>query len=349
MTGGGIIPFILGAVLRIAVVLLFLLLFCVPFLIWMERRVMALMQARVGPNRVGPFGLLQPIADGIKLFFKEDITPTGVDKVVYYAAPIVVLIPAIVTFSVIPFGSIFPHQGTAIAPGVNVGLLFAFAMMSLSVYGVVLAGWASNNKYSLLGSLRSSAQMISYELTLGLSVIGVLMLAGSLNLMEIVRVQQLPILPGTADTWLQHFKNWFVFKQPIGFALYLIASMAETARIPFDLPEAEGELVAGFHTEYSSMKFATFFMAEYAFVVAHSALMTVLFFGGWSGPLLPGIFWFLLKVFSIIFFFMWVRSTLPRFRYDQLMNFGWKILLPIALVNVFVTGILISLLNPQTP
>jgi NADH-quinone oxidoreductase subunit H len=284
-------------------------------------------------------GLLQPMADAIKLMMKEDITPTGVDRTIFYAAPMVTLIPAIVVFSVIPFGT-SPHHGDAIAPNVNVGLLFAFAAMSLSVYGVVLAGWASNNKYSLLGALRSSAQMISYELALGLSVIGVIMLTGSLNLIDVIHTQQLPILPHLADNAvLAHFKNWFIFKQPIGFIIYIIAALAETARIPFDLPEAEGELVAGFHTEYSSFKFAIFFMSEYAFVVAHSCLATCLFLGGWSGPLLPGAIWFIVKVFAMIFFFMWVRATLPRFRYDQLMNFGWKALLPIALVNMFLTGV----------
>jgi NADH-quinone oxidoreductase subunit H len=304
----------------------------------MERKVIAFMQARVGPNRVGPLGLLQPIADGLKLFMKEDITPAGVDRAVYYAAPMVTLIPAIIVFSVIPFGTA-PHRGDAIAPNVNVGFLIAFAAMSLSVYGVVLAGWASNSKYSMLGALRSSAQMISYELALGLSVMGVLMLSGSLNLIEIVRQQQLPLFPGTNGTFLEHVKNWYILKQPLAFVIYVIAALAETARIPFDLPEAEGELVAGYHTEYSSMKFATFFMAEYAFVVAHSALATSLFLGGWSGPLLPGAFWFLLKVFAMIFVVMWIRATLPRFRYDQLMAFGWKALLPLALLNLFLTGV----------
>ncbi len=337
MTDNGIWAFLARVMAKIIIVLIFMLLLCVPMLIYMERRVMASMQARIGPNRVGPFGLLQPYADGLKLFMKEDITPTGVDKIVYYAAPMVLLIPAVTAFAVIPFGT-GPHHGTAIAPNTNIGLLFAFAAMSVSVYGIVLAGWASNNKYSLLGALRSSAQMISYELALSLSVIGVLMLSGTLNLVEIIHQQQLPLFLGS-EGLLSHFKNWFIFKQPVAFVIYMIAAFAETARIPFDLPEAEGELVAGYHTEYSSMKFATFFMAEYAFVVAHSAIAVSLFFGGWSGPLLPGAFWFLGKLFAIIFFFMWVRSTLPRFRYDQLMNFGWKILLPVGLLNLFLTGI----------
>jgi NADH-quinone oxidoreductase subunit H len=337
MTDSGIWAFLARTMVKILIVLLFMLLFCVPFLIWMERRVMAFMQARLGPNRVGPFGLLQPIADGLKLFMKEDILPAGVDRVVYYAAPMVLLIPAITTYAVVPFGT-SPHHGTAIAPNVNIGLLFAFAAMSVSVYGVVLAGWSSNNKYSLLGALRSSAQMISYELALGLSVMGVIMLAGTLNLVQVVREQQLPLFLGSHG-FAEHIKNWYILKQPVAFLIYMIAAFAETARIPFDLPDAEGELVAGYHTEYSSMKFATFFMAEYSFVVAHSAIATCLFFGGWSGPILPGAIWFLVKVFASIFFFMWVRSTLPRFRYDQLMNFGWKVLLPISLANLFLTGI----------
>jgi NADH-quinone oxidoreductase subunit H len=332
-----LLVFLFWTIVKIAIVLGYMMLFMVPFLIYMERKIIAFMQARVGPNRVGPFGLLQPIADGLKLFFKEDITPTGVDKWVYYAAPAATIIPALLVYSVIPFGT-SPHHGDAVAPNVNIGLLFVFAAMSLSVYGAVLAGWASNNKYSLLGSLRTSSQMISYELAMGLSVIGVIMLSGSLNLLDIVHIQQQHLIAGVPV-----IKNWFFIKQPIGFVIYVIAALAETARIPFDLPEAEAELVAGFHTEYSSMKFATFFMGEYAFVTAHSALATIFFLGGWSGPVLPGAIWFLAKVFAMIFFFMWVRATLPRFRYDQLMNLGWKVLLPIALVNLFLTGIGIAI------
>ena len=301
--------FFFWTAVKIIVVLVYVLAFSVPFLIWMERKVVASMQARIGPNRVGPFGLLQPMADFVKLILKEDITPSGVDRVVYYAAPMVTLIPAMIVFAVIPFGT-SPHHGDVVA-NINIGLLFAFAAMSLSVYGVVLAGWASNNKYSLLGSLRSSAQMISYELAL---------------------IPGVPVL-----------RNWFIIKQPLAFIIYVIAALAETARIPFDLPEAEGELVAGYHTEYSSVKFAIFFMGEYAFVVAHSCLATCLFLGGWSGPLLPGAIWFLVKVFAMIFFIMWVRATLPRFRYDQLMALGWKVMLPAGLFNLFLTGILIVL------
>lgn len=332
---------IVVAIFKIAVVMGVILL-GIPLLIWMERKVIADAQARIGPNRVGPYGLLQPFADGIKLLFKEEITPAGVDKAVYVVAPVVSIIPALSVYAVIPFGGLRPGSGTAIADQVNIGLLFALATMSLAVYGIVLAGWASNSKYSLLGGLRSSAQMISYELSLGLSLVGVLMLAGTLNLVEVVRAQSVPLIPG-----FPYILNWFIFKQPLGFLIYLISAFAESARIPFDLPEAEGELGAGFHTEYSSMKFAMFFMGEYAFVGAHSALATTLFFGGWNGllplslgtPVVPGVLWYLAKVILFIFFFMWVRATLPRFRYDQLMSFGWKVLLPGALINVFLTGV----------
>ncbi|MGQ9523378.1 MAG: NADH-quinone oxidoreductase subunit NuoH [Armatimonadota bacterium] len=319
---------LISSLAKMVIVLGFVLL-AVPMLIWMERKVLADIQARMGPNRVGPYGIFQSFADGIKLFFKEDVIPNQVDRIIYLAAPALSMTCALAVFSVIPFGGLKPGAGTAVAPDINVGLLVVLATMSMSVYGIVLAGWASNNKYSLLGGLRSSAQMISYELSLGLSVIGVLMLSGSLNLMDVVKAQQ--------------NSTWYVLLQPIGFAVYLLSAFAETNRVPFDLPEAETELVAGFHTEYSSMKFAMFFMGEYTFVLAHSALITTLFLGGWSGPILPGFFWFLAKVFALVYFFMWVRGTLPRLRYDQLMSLGWKVLLPLALVNVFLTGIGITL------
>ena len=319
---------LISALVKMVIVLGFVML-AVPMLIWMERKVLADIQARMGPNRVGPYGIFQSFADGIKLFFKEDVIPDRVDKVIYVVAPALSMTCALAVLSVIPFGTLKPGMGTAVAPDINVGLLVILATMSMSVYGIVLAGWASNNKYSLLGGLRSSAQMISYELSLGLSVIGVLMLSGSLNLVDVVKAQQ--------------NSTWYILLQPVGFVVYLLSAFAETNRVPFDLPEAETELVAGFHTEYSSMKFAMFFMGEYAFVMAHSALMTVLFLGGWSGPLLPGLFWFLAKMSAVIYFFMWVRGTLPRLRYDQLMSLGWKVLLPLALANVFITGIGITL------
>jgi NADH-quinone oxidoreductase subunit H len=315
---------LLDSLVKMVIVLAFVML-AVPMLIWMERKVLADIQARLGPNRVGPYGIIQSFADGIKLFFKEDVVPSRVDKVVYVLAPAISMTCALAIYAVIPFGVFRPRAGTAVAPNVNVALLFVFATMSMAVYGIVLAGWASNSKYSLLGGLRSSAQMISYELALGLSVIGVLMISGSLNIVDIVQAQQKSV--------------WYVFLQPLGFILYMVAAFAETNRVPFDLPEAETELVAGYHTEYSSMKFALFFMGEYAFVLAHAALVTCLFLGGWSGPLLPGIVWYLIKVTAVIYFFMWVRGTLPRFRYDQLMNLGWKVMLPLGLANVFLTGV----------
>ncbi|MFQ5882232.1 MAG: NADH-quinone oxidoreductase subunit NuoH [Candidatus Methylomirabilales bacterium] len=307
-----------------------LLLLAVAYLTWLERKVIGDIQVRFGPSRVGPFGLLQPIADGIKLMFKEDVVPANADRLIFFLAPAVSFIPALIVFAVIPFGPSF------VITDVNVGLLYVFAVASLGVYGIVLAGWASNSKYSLLGGLRSSAQMLSYELGLGLSVLGVVMMTGSLSLVDIVEAQK--------GTWLGLLPRWNIFPQFLGFAIFLISSNAELNRAPFDLPEAETELVAGFHTEYSSMKFALFFMAEYANMIAASALATTLFLGGWRGPLLPPVIWFLLKVFGFLFLFIWLRATLPRFRYDQLMGFGWKVLLPLALANVMFTAALILIL-----
>jgi NADH-quinone oxidoreductase subunit H len=326
--------------IKIAVVM-GLLLLAVAYMTWLERKVIADIQVRIGPDRVGPFGLLQPIADGIKLMLKEDLIPAHVDRVIYLLAPSLSIIPALIAFSVIPFGSsttlfgLLAHPVTLRITDIDVGILFVFGVSSLGVYGIVLAGWASNNKYSLLGGLRSSAQMISYELSMGLSVVGVVLLAGSLSLVDIVGAQQgtfwlLGILP---------IPNWFVFWQPLGFLLFFTCALAETNRAPFDLPEAETELVAGFHTEYSSMKFAMFFMAEYANMITASAVATTLFLGGWLGPVAPSPVWFLGKVFVLLFVFIWFRATLPRFRYDQLMYFGWKRLLPLALLNVGVTAV----------
>ncbi|MGH7371283.1 MAG: NADH-quinone oxidoreductase subunit NuoH, partial [Candidatus Methylomirabilales bacterium] len=289
-----------------------------------ERKVIGDIQVRYGPSRVGRFGLLQPIADGIKLMFKEDIVPANADRLIFLLAPAISIIPALIVFAVIPFGPSF------VITDVNVGLLYVFAVTSLGVYGIVLAGWASNSKYALLGGLRSSAQMVSYELSLGLSVVGVVMMAGSLSLVDIVEAQK--------GSWYGILPRWNVIPQFLGFVIFLVSSNAELNRAPFDLPEAETELVAGFHTEYSSMKFALFFMAEYANMIGASAMATTLFLGGWQGPLLPPVFWFLLKVFCFLFLFMWLRATVPRFRYDQLMGFGWKVLLPLALVNVMFTA-----------
>lgn len=304
-----------------------------------ERRLSAFIQDRLGPNRVGPGGILQPLADGLKFLFKEDIIPAHVDKVIYVAAPALILVPALITFAVIPFGNeaqIFGRSVKLQIADVNIGVLYILAITSLGVYGIVLGSWASNNKYSLLGGLRASAQMISYELSLSLSLIGVLMLCGSLRLNQVLESQ---------ETWY----SWNVFKQPLGFLIFTVAAFAETNRLPFDLAEAEQELVAGYHTEYSSMKFAMFFMAEYANMITSSALIATLFFGGYRLFGLENLHWIIqpliliAKMAFFLFLFIWIRWTLPRFRYDQLMMLGWKILLPLAFLNVFITGILLTI------
>ena len=300
----------------------------VSYMIFAERKIAGHMQARVGPNRVGPFGLLQPIADVLQLFFKEECMPAAASNVISTIAPMLAVIPALVTFSVVPFG-----PGPAlVGADVNVGLLVFLGMSSLGVYAITLGGWASNNKYALLGGLRSSAQMISYELAMGLSTVGVLMLAGSLSLVEIVHAQQ---------------KMWYVVYQPVAFVIFMIAALAETNRAPFDLPEAEGELVAGFHTEYSSMKFGLFFLGEFMNVISISCIAVTLFLGGWNGPgpAALGLVWFTLKLAVLLFCFIWIRWTFPRLRYDQLMNLGWKALLPLTLANVVVTAIVMQFLG----
>src|SRR5512147_1364626 len=291
-------------------------------LIWLERRLLALWQDRYGPNRVGPFGLLQVVADMIKVFTKEDWIPPFADKAVFIIAPAVIVVVVLMSYTVIPY-----------APGVevvdlNIGLLFFLAMSSLGVYSVALAGWASSSKYSLLGGLRASAQMLSYEVFMGLSLMGVVMQAGSFNLREIVEAQA---------------GLWYVVPQFIGFVVFFIAGVAETHRLPFDLPEAESELVAGFHAEYSGMKFGMFFVGEYLGVTLISALTVTLFFGGWMGPWLPPLFWFFLKTFIFVCGFILLRASLPRPRYDQLMTFGWKVMLPLSLANLIVTGAVILL------
>jgi NADH-quinone oxidoreductase subunit H len=309
------------------------MLLIVAYMTLLERKVLARMQVRFGPNRVGPFGLLQPVADGIKLFFKEDIIVPHANRIIYILAPGVIVTTALVSYAVIPFGDSVKILGQSIdlvVADVNVGLLYLFAVSSLGVYGVVMGGWASNNKYSLLGAIRSSAQMISYELSLGLSIVGVLMIAGSLSLNKIVEAQS-PV--------------WFILYQPLGFIIYLISAVAECSRTPFDLTECENELVAGYQTEYSSMKFGLYYLAEYAHILVVSSLAVSLFFGGWQGPFLPPVIWFLIKVFIFIFFFIWIRATFPRFRYDQLMKFGWKVLFPLALVNILLTAVGIILLS----
>ena len=312
------------------------------FMVWMERKVCAYIQDREGPNRVGPAGLLQPFADVIKLVFKEDLRPKTADALIFAIAPIISTATAFAAFSVVPFGSEITMFGLLDEPirlqatDVNVAVLVIFAVTSMGIYGIVLAGWSSNSKYSLLGSLRSSAQMISYELSYGLALAAVVMLAGSLSLREIVVNQ--------SGYWWYVIPKWYVFLQPLGFLIYMTAGVAETNRAPFDFPEAEQELVAGYHTEYSSMSFALFFMAEYINMVTVSAVATSLYLGGWLGPFLPewlGWIWFMIKVLLILFFYVWMRWTLPRLRYDQLMEFGWKWLLPAAVLNLIATAALV--------
>jgi len=387
--------FLIVPIVKIAI-LVFIVLTVDAYLTWIERKVIAHIQARWGPYRVGPHGLLQPLADGVKFIFKEDPMPAGVDKVAYFLAPFITLMLALTSLAVIPFGpqrfNVFGYHTTLAIADVNISLLVLFAITALSVYGVALAGWASNNKYSLLGGLRSSAQMISYELALTLSVVGVLLIAGDFSLRQIVDHQD------SAHGLL----SWNIFPQIIGFMCFFIAAIAETNRVPFDLPEAESELVAGFHTEYASMKFAMFFIAEYTSMITVSCLATIMFFGGWLSPfpaswsftqylpsvlLIPfglwvifdgiryenlfgrmvlpvagavltligvglivfpvvndaiqGVFWFLAKVFTFLFVYVWMRGTLPRFRYDQLMSFGWKFLLPVSIANVILTSAVI--------
>jgi len=319
----------------------------VLIMIYAERRVSAFMQGRLGPNRVGPKGLLQPIADGIKFLMKEDIIPAGVDKPVYLLAPAMLLIPALMTFAVIPFGASITLFGRNIplqVADLNVGILYVLALTSIGVYGLVLAGWSSNSKYPLIGGLRSSAQLISYELAMGLAIVSIVILAGSLRLNDIVANQQ------------GYIFSWNVCKQPLAFIIFLIAVYAETNRLPFDLTECEQELVGGYHTEYSSMKFAMFFMAEYANMITGAALTVTLFFGGWDVPFLNensmgiigvalSVLAFIIKTAFFLFLYIWVRWTFPRFRDDQLMTLGWKVLLPLALINIFITGGVLAIIS----
>jgi NADH-quinone oxidoreductase subunit H len=341
-----ITTFLIISLIKSAVVI-GVLLTVVAYSVWLERKVSARIQNRWGPTRVGPFGLLQPLADGAKFIFKEDLTQPHVYKPLYIAAPTISLVFAITSISVIPFGNwvnLGPWGTYLQITDLNVGLLVVLAITSMGVYGIALAGWSSNNKYSLLGGLRASAQMVSYEVSLGLSLVGVLIMAGSLSLRDIVDAQH--------GVFWGFIPRWNIFHgQTLGFFIYLISAYAETNRTPFDLPEAESELVAGYHTEYSSMKFAMFFMAEYANMTTAACLATLMFLGGWNGPifgpvilqdLLP-VFWFCLKVFFFIFLYVWVRWTLPRFRYDQLMSFGWKVLLPLAMANIVYTALVVAL------
>jgi NADH-quinone oxidoreductase subunit H len=317
-----------------AIIILFGLLTGFAYMTWIERRFVARIQVRVGPNRVGPAGLLQPLADGIKLLFKEEVIPSEVDRPVYNLAPALSMVVAVITFAVIPVGksiTLFGREIPLHLADVNIAVLYVLGVSSLAVYGVVLGGWASNSKYALLGGLRASSQMISYELALGASLIGVLMLAGSLRLTEIVDAQQ---------------GVWFIFLQPLAFVIFWVSAIAETNRAPFDFPEAEQELTAGYHAEYSGMRFAMYFMGEYIHMINVSAMATTLFLGGWRGPFLSetlGPIWFSLKVLILLVSFVWFRGTFPRLRYDRLMSLGWKVLLPLALANVIVTAVALVL------
>ncbi|MEA2085987.1 MAG: NADH-quinone oxidoreductase subunit NuoH [Chloroflexota bacterium] len=308
----------------VVIILAFVLLMAMGF-IWLERREVGRFQARLGPNRVGPFGVLQPVADAIKVLTKEDIIPAKGDKLVYWLAPVVAFVPALMVFAVVPF------QDGALLADLNIGILYVVAISSVSVVGIFMAGWSSNNKYSLLGAMRAVSQVVSYEIPLGLSILGVVVLTGSLSLNSIVEAQHIP----------------FILLQPLGFLIYMAAAAAEINRTPFDLLEADSEIVAGFHTEYSGMKFALFYLVEYCEALAVSVIVTTLFLAGWKGPLLPPLLWFLIKVFGVFTVIVWVRATVPRLRVDQVMAFAWKCLLPLALINLLITGIQV-LVWPET-
>ena len=321
-------------ILQILIVLSFTLVM-VPVLTWVERKVIGHIQVRLGPMRVGPHGILQGVADGLKLLLKENVVPSEADRPLFIMAPILSLVPALIAFSVIPFDSRF------YVTDINIAVLYILAVSSLGTYGIILAGWSSNSKYALLGALRSTAQVISYEVAMGLALVGPLMLAGSLSLVEITRAQQ---------------RHWFLLPQIVAFFVYYVSMLAETNRAPFDLPEAETELVAGFHVEYSGMRFAYFFIAEYANMMVVSCMATAVFLGGWNPPFqaweamrvlakVPGVFWFFGKMAVLLWSFLWVRATFPRFRYDQLMRLGWKVLIPLALANIVVTGTVLAIVR----
>ncbi len=319
-------------VIKLGLVLVGLLLLA-AYLVYAERKLLARLQIRLGPNRAGPFGLLQPLADAVKLLTKEDFVPQGADRIIFLGAPVVVAATALLIFAVVPFGEGFTIAGQKIplvVADIPMGLLYVLALSSIGVYGVALGGWASNSKFSLLGSIRGAAQMISYELSLGLSLVPVVMLAGSFSLVDIVKAQE----------------NYpFFLVQPLSFLIFFVSAVAETKRIPFDIPEAENELVAGYHTEYSGMRFGLYFLGEYVTLVVLGSLVAAFFLGGWRGPLLPPLVWFFIKVMAVVFVMIWTRGTLPRLRYDQLMHFGWKLLVPLALVNIVVTGGVMMLLG----
>jgi len=310
----------------VVIILVFVLAMVMGF-IYLERRGIGRFQVRLGPNRVGPFGVLQPVADALKVLIKEDITPAKGDKLVHWLAPVVAFVPVVMIFAVVPF------QGGALLADLNIGILYVVAISSVTTVGIFMAGWGSNNKYSLLGAMRQVASVVSYEIPVVLSIIGVVLLAGSLSLSQIVLAQDIP----------------FILLQPLGFLLFFIGGCAEINRTPFDLMEADSEIVAGFHTEYSGMKFALFYLVEYAEALAISAIITTLFLGGWRGPVLPPFLWFLIKVLAVFFLIFWVRSTIPRIRVDQLMAFAWKCLLPLALINLLITGIEVLVLPEALP
>jgi len=339
-------PVLVVSLVKIAV-LLFIVMTALAYLTWLERKVIAHIQSRVGPYYVGAHGLLQPLADGVKLFFKEDIIPAKADRKVFVLAPLMALVPALIAYAVVPFGpemTIFGHTFHLYVTDLNIGILYVLALSSLGAYGIIMAGWSSNSKYALMGGLRSASQVISYEIPMGLAIISVLMMTGSLSLVDITKGQA-------------HI--WNIAYQPVAFIVYMISGIAETNRAPFDLPEAENELVAGFHVEYSGMRFAYFFMAEYANMLMVSCIAVVLFLGGWN-PIIPravfemvplfgqylgflgdpAVWWFIIKIYAFFFMFLWIRATLPRLRYDQLMRLGWKILIPIGLLNILVTGLI---------
>jgi NADH-quinone oxidoreductase subunit H len=324
----GIIILIIKLALMLGAVLL-----AASYLVWLERKFLARLQVRYGPNRAGRFGLLQPIADAVKLLTKEDLMPARADPFIFRLAPAVVAVTAMLMFAVVPVGPeirLFGHTVPMVIADLNIGLLFVFALSSLGVYGVALGGWASNSKFALLGGIRGAAQMVSYELALGLSLVPVVMLAGSFSLTEIVEAQAgMP----------------FIVLQPVSFMIFVISAMAESKRIPFDLPEAENELGAGFHTEYSGMRFGLFFLGEYVHIQVLGALVAVFYLGGWRGPVLPPVVWLMLKIFFVALIMIWIRGTLPRLRYDQLMALGWKVLIPVSLVNIVLTGAMILIVG----
>jgi NADH-quinone oxidoreductase subunit H len=340
----------LGLLLEYIFKSLFLLVFCTggfAYVTYYERKVLARIQMRIGPNRAGPWGVLQPVADGVKLIFKEELIPASADKLLFILAPVITVFPALVIMAVLPWGTEITAFGRVIKlhlADINVGVLYIAAIASIAVYGIVLAGWSSNNKYAMMGGLRASAQMISYELALGLSFIGPILLAGSMSLRDIVESQAQMGLQGI------FFSILWLLMQPFGALIFLIAGVAETNRAPFDMPEAEQELVAGYHAEYSGMKFALFFMAEYIKMIAISGIAATMFFGGYLGPFvdrfpLLGPVYMFIKIFILLFLMIWLRATLPRIRYDRLMEFGWKILLPLALVNVLITAVLVVIVG----